>query len=92
MIAWYLSPVKPRCSGAGKYGFAGVFPLFAAQRLARQRRERRGAPPLQQGLPQVPPLVDRLLTGVSRGEARLLRHRDLPFGSSVFVAARRPAG
>jgi SAM-dependent methyltransferase len=72
------------------YGFAGVFPAFAAQRLARQRRERRGAAPLGQGLPAVPPVVDRILTGVSRTEARVLRRRDLPFGSSVFVAARRP--
>jgi hypothetical protein len=28
--------------------------------------------------------------GVCRAEARLLRRRDLPFGSSVFVAALRP--
>jgi SAM-dependent methyltransferase len=74
------------------YGFAGVFPVFAAARLARQRRERRGAAPLGPGLPQVPPALDALLTGVSHGEARLLRHRDLPFGSSVFLAARRPVG
>jgi SAM-dependent methyltransferase len=72
------------------YGFAAVFPLFAAERLVRRQRERRYAAPLQQGLPQVPPLVDRVLTGVSRAEARVLRTRDLPFGSSVFAAARRP--
>jgi SAM-dependent methyltransferase len=72
------------------YGFAAVFPAFATERLVRRGRERLGAEPLEPGLPQVPPLVDRLLTGVSHAEARVLRTRDLPFGSSVFAAARRP--
>ena len=72
------------------YGFAAVFPVFAAERLARRARERRGTAPPLRGLPQVPPVVDRLLTGVCRAEARVLRSRDLPLGSSVFVAARRP--
>jgi SAM-dependent methyltransferase len=72
------------------YGFAAVFPVFAAERLARRARERRGTAPPLRGLPQVSPGVDRLLTGVCRAEARVLRSRDLPLGSSVFVAARRP--
>ena len=72
------------------YGFAAVFPVFAAERLARRARERRGTAPPLRGLPQVSPVVDRLLTGVCRAEARVLRSRDLPLGSSVFVAARRP--
>jgi SAM-dependent methyltransferase len=72
------------------YGFAAVFPVFAAERLARRARERRGTAPPLRGLPQVSPGVDRLLTGVCRAEARVLRGRDLPVGSSVFVAARRP--
>ena len=70
------------------YGFAGVFPAFAAERLVR--RVRRGRPEDAARLPQPSPAVDRLLTGVSRREARWLARHDLPFGSSVFVAARKP--
>jgi SAM-dependent methyltransferase len=72
------------------YGFAAVFPVFAAGRLARRARERRGTAPPLQGLPRVSAGADWLLTGVCRAEARVLRGRDLPVGSSVFVAARRP--
>jgi SAM-dependent methyltransferase len=72
------------------YGFAAVFPVFAAERLARRARERRGTAPPLRGLPRVSAGADWLLTGVCRAEARVLRSRDLPVGSSVFVAARRP--
>jgi hypothetical protein len=68
------------------YGFAGVFPMFAAERLLR--RVRGGS--AGEGLPQVSPAMDRLLTGLSRAESRVLRRRDLPFGSSVFLAATTP--
>jgi SAM-dependent methyltransferase len=67
------------------YGFAGVFPMFAAERLLR--RARRAGGDADAGLPQVSPALDRLLTGLSRAESRVLRRRDLPFGSSVFLAA-----
>ena len=70
------------------YGFAGVFPFFAAERVARRLRRGSGEP---QGLPQVSPVLDRVLTGLSAREAKALRRRDLPFGSSVFVAAEKPA-
>jgi SAM-dependent methyltransferase len=70
------------------YGFAGVFPFFAAERVARRLRRGAGEP---QGLPQVSPVLDRVLTGLSTGEAKVLRRRDLPFGSSVFLAAEKPA-
>ncbi|HEY0645477.1 MAG TPA: class I SAM-dependent methyltransferase, partial [Nocardioides sp.] len=69
------------------YAFAGVFPLFAAERL---RRRLRPAPADDSRLPQVSPTVDRVLMGACHAEARLLRRTDLPFGSSVFVAAVRP--
>ena len=69
------------------YAFAGVFPFFAAERVARRLRRRTAVP---DGLPQVPPALDRVLTGLSSAEARLLRKRDLPFGSSVFLAADKP--
>jgi len=71
-----------RCS----YGFAGVFPAFAAERLAR--RVRRG--PTDSSLPQPSATVERLLLGASRAEARWLRRRDLPFGSSIFLAGEKP--
>lgn len=69
------------------YAFAGVFPFFAAERVARRLRRRSGA---AQGLPQVTPVLDRVLTGLSSAEARLLPGHDLPFGSSVFLAADKP--
>lgn len=69
------------------YAFGGVFPLFAAERLRRRVRPAAGD---DSRLPEVSPRVDRALVGVCRAEARVLRRRDLPFGSSVFVAAVRP--
>ena len=72
-----------RCS----YGFAGVFPAFAAERLVR--RVRRPATS-SDSLPQPSPAVERALLGVSRVEARWLRRRDLPFGSSIFLAGEKP--
>ncbi|WP_241005380.1 bifunctional 2-polyprenyl-6-hydroxyphenol methylase/3-demethylubiquinol 3-O-methyltransferase UbiG [Nocardioides sp. zg-1228] len=69
------------------YAFGGVFPLFAAERL---RRRVRPAPAGDSRLPEVSPALDRVLSGVCRAEARVLRRGDLPFGSSVFVAAVRP--
>jgi SAM-dependent methyltransferase len=70
------------------YGFAAVFPMFAAERLVRRLRPARDDAP--QRLPRVSPAADRVLTGLSRAEARVLQRRDLPFGSSVFLAASRP--
>ena len=70
------------------YGFAGVFPLFAAERAGR--RLRRGAGVANQRLPHVSKTLDRVLTGVSAAEARFLQRHDLPFGSSVFVVAEKP--
>lgn len=67
------------------YAFAGVFPVFAAERVARRLR-RHSAPA---GLPTAPAAVDRALVAVSSAEARLLHRLDLPFGSSVFLAARK---
>jgi SAM-dependent methyltransferase len=68
------------------YAFASVFPMFVAERGIR--RLRRGhADPAEQRLPSVPPAVDRVLMRLSRVDRRLLRSRDLPFGSSVFLAA-----
>lgn len=70
------------------YGFAGVFPVFAAERLVRRTgRSQHG----DGRLPEPSPLVERVLMGLSRAEARWLRHHDAAFGSSVFLAAdKRP--
>jgi len=70
------------------YGFAAVFPLFVAERAARRLRRRSGCG--QQGLTAVPPALDRLLMRLSRVDGRWLRRHDLPFGSSVFLAADKP--
>lgn len=77
------------------YAFATVFPAFAAERVLRRVRERtRGDAPTQAvdvvSVPQVSPTVERLLRAATRWDERLLARRDLPFGSSVFVAARKP--
>ncbi|WP_374455359.1 class I SAM-dependent methyltransferase [Nocardioides sp.] len=69
------------------YAFTGVFPLFVAERAGRRVRR---APAGDSRLPEVPPAVERVLTATCRAEARVLRRADLPFGSSVFLAAVRP--
>ncbi|WP_244932245.1 class I SAM-dependent methyltransferase [Nocardioides sp. W7] len=77
------------------YAFAGTFPFFAAERL-RTRLVERGRPPVSAGAGEVPPLpavgrvVERILLGATALDRRLLPRRDLPFGSSVLVVARRP--
>jgi len=71
------------------YAFSAVFPFFAAERIARRLRRRLGRP-APEGLTPVSPRMDRLLSGLSRAERRVLRRRDLPFGSSVLLAAVKP--
>jgi SAM-dependent methyltransferase len=80
------------------YAFMGTFPSFAVERLARRLGERAvgrrpslapgGVPPL----PRVPRPVERALRALCRLDERLLPSRDLPFGSSVLVAATKPGG
>lgn len=76
------------------YMFTGTFPAFAAERLLRRLVERSSSrrQPVVAGvttLPDTGPLTERLLMGLTSIDGRLLRHRDLPFGSSVVVAARK---
>lgn len=77
------------------YAFTAVFPLFAAERLARRVRDRRrrasSGPADIVALPQVSPLVERMLLRLSAVDRVLLRSRDLAFGSSVLLAARKSA-
>ncbi len=45
------------------------------------------------GVPQLPetsPTVEKVLMSATRFDRSLLPHCDLPFGSSVVVAARKP--
>jgi SAM-dependent methyltransferase len=65
--------------------FASTLPAFVAERLARRLRPSPSDEP--QALPEVPPLVARGLLAACRAESRLVRRHDLPFGSSVVLAA-----
>lgn len=72
------------------YGFATVFPLFALERLARKVVGRRAHGPVDiVQVPQVPSVVNAALTRLCRLDRSVLGRRDLPFGSSVFLAATR---
>ena len=77
------------------YIFAGTFPVFAADRI-RRRVTDRGAravvpsPDSVASLPEVSPLAERVLAGLSSIDRRLLARGDLPFGSSVVIAAAKP--
>lgn len=72
------------------YGFASVFPLFVAERTARKVRGARHQGPVDVvAVPKVPRALNTALIGLSRVDEALLRRRDLPFGSSVFLAATR---
>jgi SAM-dependent methyltransferase len=77
------------------YGFTAVFPAFAADRAVGAVRHRasrgRAGPADVVDLPEVGPVLERILLTLCRWDARMLAHRDLPFGSSVFVAAVKPA-
>ena len=68
------------------HAFAAVFPMFVAERVAR--RLRRTGPAAR--LPHVSPPLDRTLRALCRAESRVLRRTDLPFGSSILVAAVKP--
>lgn len=77
------------------YAFAGVFPFFVAERLLRRavgavRGQRQEAADVVT-VPDVSPGVERLLMRLTRLDERVLRTRDLPFGSSVVIAAVKPA-
>jgi SAM-dependent methyltransferase len=77
------------------YAFSTVFPLFTAERVGRRLRDRFSGrtstgPADVVSVPAVPPALERVLLALTRVDARLLARRDLPFGSSVFLAATRP--
>jgi SAM-dependent methyltransferase len=74
------------------YGFTAVFPAFVAERVVRAARHRlashrHGGPADVVDVPPVGPALNRLLVGLCRWDERMLTRRELPFGSSVFLAA-----
>lgn len=74
------------------YAFTAIFPFFAGERLARRALKRIAAhsdhgPADVATVPHMAPSVQRMLLGMTRLDERLLARRDLPFGSSVLVAA-----
>lgn len=72
------------------YGFASVFPAFAAERLLRRLTRRRGSGAVDiVELPRVPKALNAALLSAARADRIVLARRDLPFGSSVFLAATK---
>ncbi len=69
------------------YAFSAVFPFFVVDRLLRRVSRARGAVP--RPLTPVPPALDRLLMRLCGVDEWVLTSRDLPFGSSVLVAAAK---
>ena len=76
------------------YAFGAVFPFFAAERLFRRAsgtvRKEETAPEDVVSLPQVPGWMSRMFLALARADQRVLRRRDLPFGSSVIANATKP--
>ena len=72
------------------YAFSSVFPFFVAERLARRLRHSSREAADVVSLPPVPKPVEAVLIGLSRVDRALLARTDLPFGSSVVVAAHKP--
>ena len=72
------------------HGFASVFPMFAAERVARKVRRKgaQGAVDVVE-VPSVPKPLNDALLAMSRLDRHILSRADLPFGSSVFLAATR---
>ena len=72
------------------HGFASVFPMFAAERVARKVRRKgaQGAVDVVE-VPSVPTPLNDALLAMSRLDRHILSRADLPFGSSVFLAATR---
>ena len=70
-----------RCS----YAFTAVFPFFAAERVLR--RVRRSAPADHNTLPSVSASTEQLLMRMCTVDRWALRRANLPFGSSIMLAA-----
>jgi len=68
-----------------------LFPLIAAVRLLRKVHGVNGhTDPTRSDLRPMPRWLDRSLLAVAMTERRVVRHVNLPFGSSVLGVARKP--
>jgi SAM-dependent methyltransferase len=76
-----LTPVRTT------YAFCAVFPFFAAERVLRRLRPGSGSGGTAGRLPEVSPFMDKVLMGLTRAELKAIGKHDLPFGSSVLLAA-----
>lgn len=72
------------------YAFCLTFPFFVAERLQRRLLGRSGRAAAPRLTP-VSPRLEKVLMWLSRAEQKALRSRDMPFGSSVFLSATKPA-
>jgi SAM-dependent methyltransferase len=70
------------------HAFGGVFPIFVAERARRRVSSPAGDSDTR--LPAVSARADKVLMGLSGLDRRMLRKRNLPFGSSIFLAAVKP--
>jgi SAM-dependent methyltransferase len=78
------------------HAFAAVFPAFAAQRVLEQLTERssKGPRPTAADPVKLAPVsagLQRLLLWLCRLDERALARHDLAFGSSILLAAQKPA-
>jgi SAM-dependent methyltransferase len=71
----------------GTYLLTALFPVAAAQRLMARLRPSGQA---VAGLPPVPRWLNRMLIRLQRAELAVARRARLPWGLTVFVAARKP--
>lgn len=72
------------------YAFASVFPGFVAERVARRLRDRKHTRPADVvDVPAVPRALHHVLMGLTKVDHAILRRANLPFGSSVFLAATK---
>jgi SAM-dependent methyltransferase len=71
------------------YAFATVFAFFVAERAARRLAQKTGRTP-PSGLAPVSPRLEGLLLRLCDVDRRALGRWNLPFGSSVFLAASKP--
>lgn len=74
------------------YMFAGSLPAFAVSRLLTRLQERRtAAGTTELHLPPIGPWQERILDAATAVDRRVLSRWNLPFGSSVILAAAKPA-
>jgi SAM-dependent methyltransferase len=71
------------------YAFTAVFPFFVAERGLQRLMQRAGRDESARLAP-VPVFVDRILMGLCNVETRVLGRSNLPYGSSVLLAATKP--